>query len=38
MDLVESVLGGAGAAYSTVAAYALSESGDQRPDRHDDKE
>ena len=38
MDLVESVLGGAGAAYSTAAAYALSESGDQRSDGHDDKE
>ncbi len=38
MDLVESVLGGAGAAYSTLAAYALSESGDQGPHGHDDKE
>lgn len=38
MELVESVLGGAAAAYSTLAAYALSESGDQRPDGHDDKE
>lgn len=38
MDLVESVLGGEGAAYSTLVAYALSESGDQGSDGHDDKE
>jgi len=38
LELVESVLGGAGAAYSTLAACALSESGDQGPDGHDDKE
>lgn len=37
MDLVQSLLGGAGAAYSTLAAYALSESGDQGSDGHDDK-
>lgn len=38
VELVESVLGGTGATYSTLAAYALSESADQRPDGHDDEE
>ena len=38
VELVESVLGETGAAYSTLAAYALSESADQRPDGHDDEE
>ena len=37
VDLVESVLGGAGATYSTLATYLLSEGRDQRPDRHEDE-
>jgi len=32
VDLVESVLGGGGAAYTTLATYPLSEGRDQRPD------
>lgn len=38
VDLVESKLGGAGAIYSTLTSYTLSERGDQRSDGHDDKE
>ena len=38
VELVKSVLGEAGATYTTLASCALSESADQRPDGHDDEE
>jgi 2'-5' RNA ligase len=37
LDLVESVLGGAGATYSTLATYPLSEGRDQGSDGHEDE-